>query len=133
LAQYLIALLLITTILESVSGGSLSGFWSSFGSYLLDVIPLISLVLMAVFINQLTKSSSLTMFLCILIYAILYILGIIFPTASGLFFTGYMQWHKLWLGSTIPFGAMLSKIGILCGYSLVFAGAGFYLFDRRDF
>lgn len=132
-AQYLIALLLITTILEAVSGGSLSGFWLNFGAYLLDIVPLIILILMAVLINQFTKSSSLTMFLCILIYAVLYILGIIFPTASGLFFTGYMQWHKLWLGSTIPFSAMLSKLGILFGYGLVFAGAGFYLFDRHDF
>lgn len=132
-AQYLIALLLITTVLDAISSGSIRDLWFSFAAYLLDVIPLAVLVLMAVLINQFTKSSSLTMFLCILIYAILYILGIIFPTASGLFFTGYMQWHKLWLGFTIPFSAMLSKIGILFGYGLVFSGAGFFLFDKRDF
>jgi len=132
-AQYLVALLLITSVLEVISGGSIRDFWLNLGAYLLDIIPLTVLVLMAVFINQFTKSSSLTMFLCIIIYAILYVLGIIFPTASGLFFTGYMQWHKLWLGFTIPFSAMLSKIGILFGYGLVFAGAGFYLFDKRDF
>lgn len=132
-AQYLIALLLITTVLSAISGGSISGFWLNLLAYLLDIFPTIVLVLMAVLINQFTKSSSLTMFLCILIYAILNVLGIIFPTASGLFFTGYMQWHKLWLGFNMPFTAMLSKIGILFGYGLVFAGAGFYLFDRRDF
>jgi len=131
--QYLIALLLITTILELISSGSGLRFWSSLGAYLLDIIPLIIVVLMAVFINQFTKSSSLTMFVCILIYAVFYIVGIFVPAASGLFFIGYMQWHKLWMGAYIPLTAMLSKIGILCGYGLVFGGAGFYIFDKRDF
>lgn len=132
-SQYLIALLLITTILQAASGSSTGDFWHSLGAYLLDIIPLIVLVLMAVVINQFTKSSSLAMFLCILVYVILYILGILFPTTSGMFFTGYMQWHKLWLGTTLPLGAMLSKIGLLFGYGLVFAGVGFFLFDKRDF
>lgn len=132
-AQYLIVLLLITTILELISGGSASRFWSSLGSYLFDIIPLIIAVFMAVLINQFTKSSSLAMFMCILIYAVFYIVGIFVPSTSGMFFTGYMQWHKLWLGAAIPVTAMLSKIGILCGYGLVFGGAGFYIFDKRDF
>jgi len=130
---YLAALFLVTTILEVASSGTVARFWSSLGAYLLDIIPLLILVLMAVLVNQVTKSSSMAMFLCILLYVVLCIVGIVIPEASGLLFTGYMQWHKLWLGAILPFGAMLAKIGLLCGYGLVFGGAGFLLFDRRDF
>lgn len=132
-AVYIITLFLVTNIIEAAVSGSIAKFWTSFGAYMLDIIPLVDLVLMAVLINQITKSGSLAMFLCILIYVVLCVVGVFVPAASGLLFTGYLQWHKIWLGATLPIGAMLSKIGLLAGYGLVFGCTGFYLFDRRDF
>lgn len=129
-----LAMLLITTVaLEGFSGGGIRNFWLSFGAYLLDAVPLFVLLLMAVFVNQLTKSSSLAMFLLILIYALLTIVGIFVPQLSGLLFTGYSQWHNLWIGETIPFKPMLAKIGLLAGYATIFMSGGYYLFERREF
>ena len=39
---------------------------------------------------------------------------------------------NLWIGTLLPFTAMLSRIGILLGYGLVFACCGFFLFDRKE-
>ncbi|HHU07767.1 MAG TPA: ABC transporter permease subunit, partial [Clostridiaceae bacterium] len=118
--MFLAMLLIATVALEGFSRGGIRSFWLSFGAYLLDAVPLFVLLLMAVFVNQLTKSSSLAMFLLILIYALLTIVGILVPQLSGLLFTGYSQWHNLWIGETIPFKPMLAKIGLLAGYATIF-------------
>lgn len=132
-AHYLVALLIVTTIIQIISNGSASGFFASLCAYLLDILPMIVLVFMAVALNQMGRSGSMSMFLCILVYAIFYIVGILVPVTYGLFFTGYMQWHKLWLGAPMPIVAMLPKIGILLGCGLVFGGLGYYIFEKRDF
>jgi ABC-2 type transport system permease protein len=129
---YLAALFLVTVLTDIILGGSISGFWRSFGSYVIDAFPIIVLVLMASLINQLTKSGSLSMLMCIFIYIALIVVGIVVPQMSGMLFTGYSQWHNLFLGQTIPFGALLAKIGLLAGYATVFLCAGYYLFEKRD-
>lgn len=129
----LVAVFAVTTLLELVSTGAVQDFVYSFSAYLLDIIPMFVVILMGILINQFGKSSTLSMFLCIIIYIVLKLVGIFIPQTSGLLFTGYMQWHNLWLGLMLPFGAMLSKIALLCGYGVVFFSAGYYLFARRQF
>ncbi len=129
----LVAVFLVATVLELLTTGGVIAFVHSFAAYLLDIVPLCVLILMGVFINQFGKSSTLSMFLCIIIYIILKVVGIFVPQTSGLLFTGYMQWHNLWLGLTLPFGAMVSKIALLAGYGVVFFSGGYYLFAKREF
>lgn len=129
---YLVSLFLVTTLLEAFFSQGIRNFWVSIGAYLLDIIPLFVVVLMAAVVNQVTKSSTLAMFMLILIYALLMVAGIFIPQLSGLLFTGYLQWHNIWIGQTIPFGAMLSKIGLLVGYAAVFLSSGYYLFERKE-
>lgn len=129
---YMVALFLTATIMQLALGAGMSGFWKSFGSYVLDLIPLMVVVLMAAFLNQLTKSGTLSMLMSIFIYIVLCVVGIFIPQMSGLLFTGYTQWHNLWIGNTIPFGAMAAKVGLLLGYATVFLSSGYYLFDRKD-
>lgn len=132
---YLAVLFVLTTIMKLVGGSgvaSATGIVDSFFAYFLDIFPIIVLVLFAAMLNQLLNSPSLSIVICVIIYIALYILGIVVPQASGLLFTGYLQWHNLWLGVTLPFGAMLSKIGLIFGYGLVFGCIGYYLFERKE-
>lgn len=78
-------------------------------AYILDMVPLAVLALMTIMINQLVKNSTFAMFLAIIVYIGLNVLGIYFSNLSGLVFTGYMQWHKLWLGAGLPISALFSK------------------------
>lgn len=130
---YMAALFLTTVTLELLFGEGLRSFWVSIGAYILDIVPLFVLLLMAVLMNQLVKSSSLTMFLLILVYVLLTVLSIFIPQLSGLLFTGYAQWHNLWIGQTIPFWPMVAKIGLLAGYATIFMSGGYYLCERREF
>ena len=78
---------------------------------------------MAALINQFGKSATVSMFLCIIVYMVLQIGGIFIPQLSALLFTGYLQWHNIWLGTTLPFGTVIGKIALLLGYGLVFSAA----------
>lgn len=132
---YLAVLFVLTTIMKLVGGAggaSATGIVDSFFAYFLDIFPIIVLVLFAAMLNQFLNSPSLSIVICVIIYIGLYILGIVVPQASGLLFTGYLQWHNLWLGVTLPFRAMLSKIGLIFGYGLIFGCIGYYLFERKE-
>ena len=128
---YLMGLLLISGVMDLLAGGGISGFFYAFAAYLLDWIPMMILILMAAFLNQCQKGSTMTMFLCIIVYIGLFVAGIAIPNLSGLLFTGYLTWHSLWLGHMLPLGAMLSKITLLLGYGMVFFSGGYLLFLKR--
>lgn len=132
---YLSVLFVLTTVLKFAGGGSLAssaGLIESFFAYFLDIIPLIVLILFTGMINQFLNSPSLSIVLCVIMYIGLYILGVLVPQSSGLLFTGYLEWHNLWLGVTLPVFSMISKIGLLLGYGLVFGCVGYYLFERKE-
>lgn len=112
---------------------SVKNFALSLGSYLLDLIPLFVMVLMVTMINQFTKNSTSAMFLCIIVYILTKIGGILAPTFDVLLFTGYMQWHKVWLGTILPFGALSAKCALLLGYGIIFYSGGFAMFLKREF
>lgn len=131
-AVYMATLFLITTIIKGMSTHSVADIGENFLAYLLDLIPLIVLILFAAMLNQFFNSPSLSIFLCIIIFIGLYIFGIFVPQMSGLLFTGYLQWHNLWLGITIPFHAIINKMGILLGYGIIFGCIGYYFYERRE-
>jgi ABC-2 type transport system permease protein len=129
---YIVTLFIFTTIIKGVAAHSTDGLMESFLAYFLDLIPLVVLVLFAAMLNQISNSPSLSIIICIIIYIALYVIGVILPLMSGLLFTGYLQWHNLWIGATLPFKFMISKMGILIGYGMIFGCIGYYLFERRE-
>ena len=129
----IIAVFLVTNLLEATVVGEINNFWHSFGAYFLNILPMFIVVLMAVLLNQTVNGSTLAMFICIIAYAALKLSVFFIPQLGGLLFTGYMQWHKLWLGQMLPAGALFSKIALLFGYIIVFLSGGYYLFDKREF
>ena len=78
------------------------------------------------------KGSGLAVLTCLVVYVVLVAVGTYVPAAGGLLFTGYLRWHNLWVGVTLPFHALLTRIGILAGYGLVFACLGYLLFERKE-
>lgn len=122
----------VTTLTQVCLGGGGEGILTSLGASLLDLIPLAVLVLFFALINQLVKGSSLTVLLCVVCYIGLLILGTYMPAVGGLVFTGYLRWHNLWIGITLPLLSLLPRIGLLAGYGLVFGCCGYLLFDRKE-
>ena len=122
----------LTLINQVAWGGGLQGILSGLVSAVLDLIPMAVLVLFFCFINQIVSGSGLTVLLSLVAYILLIVVGTYAPAAGGLLFTGYLRWHNLWVGTTLPFLSLLPRIGILVGYGLVFACGGYLLFDRKN-
>lgn len=125
-------LCLVSALTQLALGGGTYGLISGIFSILLDMIPLAILILFFCLINQLVRGTGLSVLLCIILYAALVLLGTYIPAVGGLTFTGYLRWHNLWVGITLPFASLLSRIGLLAGYGLVFGSCGFWLFDRKE-
>lgn len=123
---------LVTTLTQVILGGGTRGIATSFLACLLDLIPLAVLVLFFCLVNQLVKGSSLTVLLCVVLYLGFIALGTYMPAIGGLLFTGYLRWHNLWIGVALPILSMLSRIGLLAGYGLIFGCGGYLLFDRKE-
>ena len=128
----LLVLYLVSTLAQVCLGGGIEGIFSSFFACVLDLIPMAVLILFFALINQLVKGSSLTVLLCVVCYVALVVFGTYMPSVGGLVFTGYLRWHNLWIGVTLPFLSLLPRIGLLAGYGLVFGCGGYLLFDRKE-
>jgi len=129
------AFFLASSLLEvafNVSG-ALPNIGLSFAAFAVNLIPLLVLILMATVINQITSGSSLAMFLCIAVYAVLQYASIFVDWANGIFFVQYMQWDRILIGTMLPFGALFSRITLVLGYGVTFLVAGVWLFDRKEF
>ena len=111
--------LISSSIFDIIVSGSVVNLGYAVWAYILDMVPLAVLALMTIMINQLVKIG-------------LNVLGIYFSNLSGLVFTGYMQWHKLWLGAGLPISALFSKILLMLGYGLTFTAVGYYLFRFKE-
>ena len=127
-----LVLCLVSAVTQMVLGGGTYGLGNGLISLALDLLPLVVLILFFCLVNQLIGSPGLTVLLCLVVYAGLVLLGTYIPPVGGLSFTGYLRWHNLWVGITLPFASLLSRIGLLAGYGLVFGSCGFWLFDRKD-
>ena len=124
--------LISSSIFDIIVSGSVVNLGYAVWAYILDMVPLAVLALMTIMINQLVKNSTFAMFLAIIVYIGLNVLGIYFSNLSGLVFTGYMQWHKPWLGAGLPISALFSKILLMLGYGLTFTAVGYYLFRFKE-
>ena len=128
----LAVLYLVSTLAQVVLGGGTEGILTSLGACLLDLIPLAVLILFFSLINQMLRGAGLTVLLCVVVYIALLLMGTYLPAVGGLVFTGYLRWHNLWIGITLPFLSLLPRIGLLAGYGLVFACCGYFLFERKE-
>ncbi len=132
-AAYYIGYYLVCLILQIISGNvNASVMTAAFGAYMLDLIPLIAVIGFAVLINMISKSPSLAMLLCIAVYVIFKYMEYYVSPMGQMLFTSYSQWHKLWMGSLLPFRSMAAKVGILSGSVLILYTISYIIFDRKD-
>lgn len=133
-AVYYAVIFIVCTVLEFVFGTPNATLIGAAGmSYLLDLVPMIVLALMTILLNMTTKSATLAMFLSIAVYAFMKFIYIFGNSFGSMFFASYMQWHKLFIGYTLPFGALCIRLGIVLGWIILLYTASYILFERKEF
>ncbi len=130
-AAVFLSVFAVSAVCDAALDGGQTAY--AFGAYLINLVALIPVIFMSAVINQITKGSTSAMFLCIIVYILMRVAGIMFPLLDSLLFTGYLSWHKLWMPDMLPIGALASKCALLAGYAVTFFSGGYYLFLKREF
>lgn len=135
---YVISILIIAFIIGSVMGiffgrTEVMDIPEIFIAYVVSILPIIPTIFLSILISQLSKSSSSSVMLSVLIYIILMLSGIIFPKVSSILFISYTNWYKLFIGAQMPIKSILVIVGLLMGYSLIFFSVSYELFERKEY
>ena len=101
-------------------------------AYLVTWLPMLALGIIAAFFSQFFKQSSGALLANIFIYLLGKGLPFVSSAVGRLTPYFYTSWYVGWLGQTAGFGRLLQVLIILIAYSIMFLGAGFYFFDRRE-
>ena len=135
---YVASILIITFIIGLVMGiffgrTQIINIPEIFISYVVSILPVIPTILLSILISQLSKSSSSSVMFSVLIYIIIMLSGIIVPKVSSMIFISYTNWYKLFIGAQMPIKSILTIIGLLLGYSLVFFSGAYALFEKKEY
>ena len=125
---------IVCSAIQAFGGAFKIGYiFTSFAAYLLNMIPVIAVILLSVLINLLVKSPALVMFLSLAVYVFMKYMSIYGGKIGSIFFVGYMQWHRIWMGMTLPFASILMKSGIVVGSMIILFTISYLLFDKKEF
>jgi ABC-2 type transport system permease protein len=135
---YVISILITTFIIGLVIGiffgrTQVINIPEIFIAYVVSILPIIPTIFLSILISQLSKSSSSSVMLSVLIYIIIMLSGIIFPKVSSMLFISYTNWYKLFIGAHMPIKSILIIVGLLMGYSLVFFSGAYALFEKKEY
>lgn len=131
-AVYLIVFFVAAAVMQFATGGGFRLAGMSLGAYILDIVPVINVILLAMLINLITEKPSLSMLLCLVVYAVLKYFSLYNGAVSPILFTSYMRWHNIVIGATLPAGALFGRAGIIFGTMLIFGAASVILIDRKN-
>lgn len=101
-------------------------------SYFVTIFPIMAFAIIIAFLANVLKSSATVFFISILFFLASTVLGFLFSSFSNIFITSSLDWYKLWIANSLPFGKILSQFAVMLGYSILFFIAGYYKFDKRD-
>ena len=127
----LVVMFIVNSIIQGVSGGSLSRIAVTFTAYLIDIIPLIGIACLGVLINVCLKSPVSATLLSIAIYALMKYAGLYIAGSEAFLFTALAKLHIMFLGQTLPFYVIMSKLGILFGSILILYSSSYIIFEKR--
>jgi ABC-2 type transport system permease protein len=122
----------LTGFIFNPASFTVSGFVRILVSYVITLIPILTLVLVVVLLANIFRSGSGTFFLCIILFLASIVLGYVFSQYSSLFITSMLNWYKLWIADSFPVLKILRLFLIMAGYGIMAFTAGFYLFDKKD-
>ena len=101
-------------------------------AYIVEFAPIFVFALLVIVISNITKGTTGAFMLSVLVFLLFMGLGIVFPYYKSFLFTSAFDWYRLFLGSYINFSKIIRVFLILCGYSIMLFGIGYYLFEQKE-
>lgn len=111
---------------------SIQGLMNILISYIVTLVPMTALILTIVLFTNILKSGISVFFVTILLFIIFKGFGILFPSYSSLFFTGTLDWYRLWITTNVSFFKIFRQFIMMCSYDILLFTGAYYLFDKKD-
>ena len=122
----------VTGVFQVISDGSANALGGALGAYAVSLLPLLGFIATAAFISVLVPNPSMSMFLSIIVYVAMLAASLIWSQAGSAFFTSYLGWYKMWMGSGVPAGHIITTIALITSYSALVFMCGYFVFDKKD-
>lgn len=132
-AGSLIAMYIVNIVIQSLNGASIANAPVILLAYIIDIIPLIGIVFLGIIINVLLKSPASATLLSLAVYAVMKYAGLYVSGADAFLFTSIAKLHALIIGTPVPFGMMICKLGILFGSIMILYSVSYIIFEKRNF
>lgn len=101
-------------------------------SYILSVFPMTVFVFFSAFIANLVTSSSMCMFLLVVIYLLISGLSLYSSAFSSVVFTNYLSYYTLFLGNVKSMNNILNITFLMLSNLVLFFMFGYFLFDKKE-
>lgn len=132
LAVMLLVSLACGLLLSSGISEFMTGVVIGLKACMLAAVPMISIVIAAVFLSQFFRSSSSALTCSILVYMAGRFLPLVNPVARKVLIFSYTNWHTMWLGNITDPKLLLYAFITMLSTSIILFTGGFCLFDNRD-
>lgn len=135
---YLSALLAANTFVAVVLSTISSGL-NSFSlikvimSFIITLLPILTIVSFAGFISVLCKGSSSALGLSIVSYGGFVLIKLILSGLGSIIFAGYLAIFKMVIGNTVPIFGFICGIVVLLCWVIIFIFAASLKFERKEF
>lgn len=101
-------------------------------SYILSILPMCVLICFGCLIACKINSSSMTMFLLVIIYVFMSGISIYSSKIGSVLFTTYFSYYKLFLGNIMPVGNIINTLFLLLSCMVIFFAGGYILFEKKE-
>jgi len=101
-------------------------------AYTVSILPILTLVLIIVFLANLFKNGVVAFLVSIILYVAMKALEIYNISYKIIFITSTLGWYSHWTGNEIPIDVLIKEFLIMFACSLMAFSAGFYLFDKKE-
>ena len=131
-AVSLLVMFIVNLIIQIIAGNGFSGIGAAFAAYLIDIVPLVGIVFLGITVNLLIGAPAGAAVCSLAVYAAMKYLGLYTAAANTLLFTAAAKLHQMLLGHTLPFGALMCRLGILFGSILILYSVSYIIFDKKN-
>lgn len=101
-------------------------------SYIVSIVPISVFIVAGAFIATCVSSSSMTMFLLLIIYILLTAASIYSSSLFSILFINYTRYYTLFIGNAMPLKHILTVTFLLLSNFIIFFILGFLNFDKKE-
>lgn len=112
--------------------GDFSAVFPMLTAYVLSILPMLPVIAMSALAAQKIGNASLAIFVSLVLYVGLQVLGLLNTQLGAALFTTHFEWYKMFLGFSIPWLGVLNIFFLLLSSAALMLLGGGLLFERNE-